>query len=200
MLGADRSVAGECPGTRQHDMMNLHFTKGETAIHEAGHSVVAYLTGYHVIDDSIDIDGVLSGGKSASVPLAICDARLARELEQGTLNVAQLQRDRCLVAVAGFTAEQVYAEKHGLHFDEDRAFQGAHGDLLCVRELAGSGRFLGFRNELIPAVRSTAIWAFVDAFATFLAETNGLIPASSAMEQLERLRTECGVAFRPAPL
>jgi hypothetical protein len=57
-------------------------SRESVAIHEAGHAVIAFLTGYHVVDGDIDIDGQ-NGSRQAITPLAVSDDLLSARCAEG---------------------------------------------------------------------------------------------------------------------
>lgn len=167
------------------------------AIHEAGHAVIAFLTGYHVIYDAVDIDGINSEGDAATIPLernaALCAQRVQ---ENWVLSEFELRKQQCVISVAGYTAERVHAERTGVPFDETGAGRGAHGDMLAVKNLWGPGNFVRFSNEVLPELRTPMVWTMVETFAQALSTSEGPFPAEAAMTLLEKSRRQTGAQFK----
>ena len=172
-------------------------TREDVAYHEAGHAVIAYLTGYHIIDGPIHIDGEETEDGHAHTPIAEDDGRIEeRRLKGWVIDEFERRKQRSVIAVAGYTAELVHAAIEGLDFNERRAFMGAHGDVETVRQTWGPQSFYPFSKALGSEMAQPEVWDMVEALAKALLENDGPLPSESAMSVLESSRRSSEAPFR----
>ena len=176
----------------------LKHTRENVAHHEAGHAVIAYLTGFYVIDGPIDIDGEGSDGHYAETPILEDDALLAERIQEGWVidHFVKLKQQTAF-AVAGFTAEMFLAEENGTAFDDDLAFKGALGDRKQVLEYwKGPNSFRELSRLLIHSMVEEEVWSMISILAKALLAQEGSMPAEKVMEILQRSKADTGAKFR----
>lgn len=176
----------------------LKHTRENVAHHEAGHAVIAYLTGYHVIDGPIDIDGEGSDGHYAETPILEDDALLAQRVQEGWVidHFVRLKQQTAF-AVAGFTAEMFLAEENGTVFEDDLAYKGALGDRKQVQDFWKSpNSFREFSRLLIHAMVEEEVWSMISILAKKLLANQGPMPAQTAMEILHQAKKDTGAKYR----
>lgn len=181
---------------RQNHTMNcaLPFDRESIAHHEAGHAVMAFLSGILAIDGPIHINGMLTERGNAETPLHEDPALLARRQAEGwVIDEFERRKQRAAVAAAGYAAEMLLAAKAGRVFDKRAAFKGAHGDVLTVQEVWGKGEFMRFAELVATVMQRPEVWAMVEQLATKLLATSGPLPAAQATALLEAAQRAMGV-------
>jgi hypothetical protein len=161
-----------------------------TAYHEAGHVVLAYITGVYELDGDI----VTVGASHATSPLRR-DAGLsaARELILGPMSADDYSFEEAIIAAGGSQAERLYLQKVGVEANEKTIFQGAHGDLSLVRGLLGEGRWFDVCARASLHLEGTPIWNIAEKLASAIVRCNGVLKAGQATDVLYNACTEYDV-------
>ncbi|TDR47370.1 hypothetical protein DFR29_10229 [Tahibacter aquaticus] len=147
---------------------------------------MAFLSGIFVIDGPIHIDGTLTEKGNAETPLHQDPALLAhRQAEGWVVDEFEQRKQRAVIAAAGYAAEMLLADKVGRAFDNEAAFRGAHGDVLTVRKVWGTGAFIGFAERVAAVMLKPEVWAMVDRLAKTLLARSGPLPAAEVTASLE---------------
>lgn len=186
------------PAIRQNHGMTcaLPVDRMSTAYHEAGHAVMAFLSGIFVIDGPIHVDGVHTEEGNAETPLDEDPALLARRRDEGwVVDEFERRKQRAVIAAAGYAAEKLFAAKCGRAFDEDAAFRGAHGDVLMVRDVWGPGAFMRLVECVSAEMLKPEVWKMVERLATTLLAHPGPLPASEAIASLEVAQADTGATI-----
>jgi hypothetical protein len=157
------------------------------AYHEAGHAVLAYITGVYMIDGPIST----SGSPHAETPIwrdaALC---AARTLDMGELDLHEYDYEGAIIAAAGHEAERIYLLRNNLTVDEQALGQGAHGDLCLVRELLGPKHWVDACSAAAQYLHEPKIWKMVEQLATSILRHSGTLTKDQATETLERISIE----------
>jgi len=149
------------------------------AHHEAGHVVLAYITGVHVLDGEIDLTGLNRAISPLKREHALCRAR---EVDLGPMTHAQYDYEEAIIAAAGIEAERLYLQAANLEIDGRALDSGAHCDLILVRELLGQGKWLEVRERALSYLQQPAIWNVVQALSSSLIRCKGRLSARLATD------------------
>ena len=160
------------------------------AYHEAGHAVLAHITGVYEIDGPIITDGI----SYAETPIMRDAVRVsARSIDMGVVTLDELNYEEAIIAAAGQEAERIYLKANNLHVDETALSQGAHGDLCHVRELLGSSHWFEVCAAASQYLKEPRTWQIVEHLAQLILRKSGALTADQATEALERIGIELDI-------
>lgn len=153
-----------------------------TAYHEAGHAVLAHVTGVYEIDGAIDT----FGPDVANTPLKRDGLRCAiRAKDYPGLKTDDCDYETAIIAAAGSQAERLYQVKNGFAVDENALFLGAHGDIQLVQSLLGSGRWYEVCAAASYYLGQPDIWKVVERLARAILQAQKPLPADRVTDILE---------------
>jgi hypothetical protein len=152
------------------------------AYHEAGHAVLAHITGVYVIDGPITTTGLDAAETPIMREAAFC---VARSNAIGDVTQDQLNYETAIIAAAGQAAERIYLRKQGLPVDEQRLAQGAFGDLQLVNELLGPKHWFDVCEAASKYLQEPKTWPIVDKLAKAILQKSGILTKDQATVILE---------------
>jgi hypothetical protein len=164
----------------------LPIDRRTTAYHEAGHAVIAFLSGIFDVDGPLHIDGRFTDDGNAATPIRENPELLARRRAEGwNIDDFERRKQRAAVAAAGYAAEMLLSTKAASHFNERLAFMGAHGDVQVVVDMWGEGSFMSWVEKVLAKMMDPAVWEMIDRLASALLALDGPMDADSVMSELE---------------
>jgi hypothetical protein len=149
----------------------------KTAYHEAGHVVLARITGVYVVDDDI----VISRVSRAVAPL-IREAKLcqARASLLGQMTSRMYKWEEAIIAAAGSQAELLFQQRLCYVVSESSLSLGAHGDMIQVRDLFGPGYWFSFCDRAMLYLLRPPIWKLVSDLADLIIDAQGVLAKDAA--------------------
>ena len=164
-----------------------------SAHHESDHAVIAFLSGIFVIDGPMHIDGLHTEDGNAEALLHEDPELLAlRRTEGWVIDQFEQRKQRAVLAAAGYAAEKLFVNRRGRAFDEVAAFRGAHGDVLTVQEVWGTGAFLAFVERVTAEMLKPEVWEMIERLPTKLLTHPGPLPAAEATALLNAAQADTG--------
>lgn len=165
--------------------------RAQTAFHEAGHAVLAFITGVIEIDGPI----VTSDVNQAEVPLRVDRSRCMARAEQfGGVEFVDHKFEQAIISAAGSEAQRKYMRLEGIEIDEAALFQGAHGDVKRVQELLGPGRWNEVCSVASAYLEKPAIWKVVHTLALAILRIDRPLTANEATDVIENACCEYDVS------
>lgn len=178
------------------DIRPLVTDRRTVAYHEAGHAVMAHLSGQYEIDGPISLDGTGTEDGNAVTPLVQSPELTDRRRAEGwVVDGFEQIKQRVVVAASGYAAEVMLAAKDGKPMDEQRAFLGAHGDVKDVQELWGKGSFFPFVEKVLTEMMRPEVWAMVDQLAKALLAHDGPMSSAQVTNELVASQHKGGLEF-----
>lgn len=157
-----------------------------TALHEAAHVVLSYLSSYHFLAGDI----TLTSDSTGETFVSLSKRKLlleGKEITAVTASDPEVVEDAAIIFYAGLEAERIYCEKNRITLDESHSAN----DYNYVEELIGKSDpvFEGDRNSLIAFSREAVLanWEPITLIAEFLQKShNNSISAVTAIEILDQ--------------
>jgi hypothetical protein len=156
------------------------------AYHECGHAVLAFLTGAYVIQE-INITEEVHAATHIEIEDCLHKARLM-DCQQ-----IDLAYERAIISAAGMQAEKMRYIENGVSYDERALFQGAHGDVLEVRELLGKGKWCEVLDRAKQYLENPQYWNMVTTLVSKLIKCNGKLKAGTIDDVLVAKRVEFNI-------
>jgi hypothetical protein len=162
----------------------------ETAYHEAGHAVLAHITGVYLLDGPIG----LSADQNAETPLRReHDLCVARAIDHGGMKSIDHNREEAIICAGGSEAQRIYLTNSAIAFDEEHLFRGAHGDVQRARELLGEGCWVEVCASARRYLQQPNIWRVVEALAEKIATSERMFSSDAVTNFLEIKCVEFGI-------